>query len=36
MLTNADEQIKKIKIGGNVGCSDHTLVDCDLKEYGLG
>ena len=26
MLTNAEEVIKEVKIGGSLGCTDHVLV----------
>ena len=27
MLTNAEESIREVKIGGSLGCSDHALVE---------
>lgn len=36
VLTNAEGLIKEIKIGGNLGCSDHALVESViLKATGL-
>ena len=34
LLTNAEESIREVKIGGSLGCSEHNLVDavCDLEE----
>ena len=37
VLTNAEESIKGVKIGGSLGCSDHALVEfVILKNAGLG
>ena len=36
MLTNEEESIREVKIGGSLGCSDHTLVEfVILKNAGL-
>ena len=36
VLTNAEESIREVKIGGRLGCSDHTLVEfVILKNVGL-
>ena len=36
MLTNAEESIREVKIGGSLGCSDHALVEyVILKNAGL-
>ena len=36
MLTNAEESIREVKIGGSLGCSDHALVEfVVLKNAGL-
>ena len=36
MLTNAEESIREVKIGGSLGCSDHALVEfVILKNVGL-
>jgi len=36
VLTNADEGIREVKIGGSMGCSDHALVDLVIwKNAGL-
>ena len=36
LLTNAEESIREVKIGGSLGCSDHTLVEfVILKNAGL-
>ena len=34
LLTNAEDSIREVKIGGSLGCSEHTLMDgvCDLEE----
>ena len=36
MLTNAEESVREVKIGGSLGCSDHALMDfVILKNAGL-
>ena len=36
MLTNAEESIREVKIGGSLGCSDHALMEfVILKNAGL-
>jgi len=35
VLTSAEEVLKEVMLGGNLGCSDHTLV-CDLENHGPG
>ena len=36
MLTNEEESIRVVKIGGSLGCSDHALVEfVILKNEGL-
>ena len=36
VLTNAEESIREVKIGGSLGCSDHALVEfVILKNVGL-
>ena len=36
MLTNAEESIREVKIGGSLGCSDHALVEFVIwKNAGL-
>ena len=36
MLTNAEESIREVKIGGSLGCRDHALVEfVILKNAGL-
>ena len=36
VLTNAEESIREVKIGGSLGCSDHALVEfVILKNAGL-
>ena len=36
VLTNAEESIRDVKIGGSLGCSDHALVEfVILKNAGL-
>lgn len=36
VLTSAEKMIKEIKIGVNLGCSDHALIEMILKYVGLG
>ena len=36
LLTNAEEIIKDVNVGGNLGCSDHALVELViLRDMGL-
>ena len=36
MLTNAEESIREVRIGGSLGCSDHAFVEfVILKNEGL-
>ena len=34
LLTNAEESIREVKIGGSLGCSDHALVEFVILKNG--
>ena len=36
VLTNAEESIREVKIGGSLGCSDHALVEFVILKCGPG